>query len=197
MLFTTGVAAMFLGFYGVFFNLEEWAARTGVGFRGDAPPPNAPARGLQTAWLLAIMNLSSLVGRLGSSYLSDHFGAVNVHAVVASIAGGLCVLLWTFALTFSPALAFVILFGAFSGALIGLPPASVAAILGPEHEAQAKLGQWTGMMYSLAAVPALVGPVIGGHLISRYGYLALQVFCGACILPVSYTHLTLPTIYSV
>jgi len=194
ILFSAAISMMLLGFYGVFFNLEEWAAQTRVGFRGAAPPPctaddsnlegacATPA--LRTYWLLAMMNGSSSLGRLSSSYLCDKFGALNVHAFVTFIAALLCLILWTCAKKLAAAIVFVILFGAFSGSVIGLPPASMAFILGPSEDGQARLGQWTGMMYSIAAPFALTGPLIEGYIIQRYGYnfVTIQCFSGACFL---------------
>jgi MFS family permease len=91
--------------------------------------------------------------------------------------------LWTVTTELGHALAFVILFGAVSGAVIGLPPASMAYILGPSSSRQAKLGQWTGLMYTCAAPFALAGPVIAGHLISKYDtYLSIQMWSGFCLL---------------
>merc|ERR1711939_629113 len=68
--------------------------------------------------------------------------------------------------------------------VIGLPPASMAYLLGPNPEAQARLGQWTGMMYSAAGIFALTGPLIAGHLISAYGnnFLTVQLWSGACMM---------------
>ncbi|KAF4551549.1 Hypothetical protein D9617_13g100500 [Elsinoe fawcettii] len=192
ILFTSSICLMFFGFYGVFFNLEEWAAQTRVGYKGTSPPPCAPDQppntpcnppGLRTYWLLAIMNAASCVGRLSSSFLCDHFGALRVHSIVTLVAGTLCFTLWMLARTLPHAIAFVVLFGAFSGSVIGLPPASMAAILGREPAAQAKLGQWTGMMYTAAAPFALTGPVIEGVFIGRFGFGsgAIQAWSGACL----------------
>ena len=127
------------------------------------------------------MNGASTIGRLSSSFLCDRFGALRVHFTVALVSSFLCLFLWTFAKNLPTALVFVVLFGAFSGSLIGLPPASMAYILGPS--AQHRLGQWTGLMYSMAAPFALTGPVIEGYLITRYGqnYLTLQLFSGFCL----------------
>ena len=185
------ICFLFFGFYAIFFNLEEWAASTGLGFRDripggvDVEPNSAIADdAVRTFYLLATMNGASTLGRLGSSYLCDKFGALNVHATVTYVAALLVLCLWTTAKTVPAAIAFVVLFGIFSGAVIGLPPASVAFILGPDPLAQAKLGQWTGMMYSSAAIFALTGPVIAGHLISRYGdnFLTVQLWSGTCMM---------------
>ena len=113
------------------------------------------------------------------------FGALNIHGTSALLGSLLLLLLWTFATTLGPALAFVIIFGAVSGSIIGLPPASIAYILGrADFAQQAKLGQWTGMMYTFSAPFALTGPVIAGFLISEYGpnnYLTVQLWSGACL----------------
>ena len=139
---------------------------------------------MRTAILLAVMNVSSTAGRLGSASLTARYGPLNVHATVTLVASFLVFTAWTQAKTVTTAVVFVVLFGIFSGAVIGLPPASVADVLGLDDvEAQAKLGQWTGMMYSCAAPFALTGPVIAGHLISAYGknFLTVQLWSGACM----------------
>ena len=189
--FTAAICFLFMGFYAVFFTLEEWAAVKGFGYRD--PTPSAVGTSLaqevaddaiRTFYLLAIMNGSSTIGRLSSSYLCDHFGALNVHATVTFIASLLVLVLWSTADSVKSAIAFVVTFGIFSGAVIGLPPASVAYILGPDPAAQAKLGQWTGMMYSTSAVFALTGPVIAGHLITKYDqrFITVQLWAGLCML---------------
>ena len=184
---TASICFLFFGFYAVFFNLEEWAAAEGIGYK-DNVDPNGSDRihdsAVRTFYLLAIMNGSSTVGRLSSSYLCDHFGALNVHAVVTFISAVLTLVLWSLATSVPAAIAFVVIFGVFSGAVIGLPPASMAYLLGPNPEAQARLGQWTGMMYSAAGIFALTGPVIAGHLISEFGnnFLTVQLWSGACML---------------
>lgn len=211
--FCAAICWMFFGFYAVFFNLEEWAAVKGLvgsnmpvsevcilltscaqGYKDEIPNSESdtvPGFGyktpsnnaVRTFYLLAIMNATSTIGRLGSAYLCDHFGALNVHVVVTFIASLLVLVGWTLSNTVPAAIAFVVLFGIFSGAVIGLPPASVAYVLGPYPEAQAKLGQWTGMMYSLSAVAALTGPVIAGYLISEYeSYLTVQLWSGTCLM---------------
>lgn len=187
---TASICFLFFGFYAVFFNLEEWAADTGLGYKDVIPggpdislENEVPRDAVRTFYLLSIMNATSTIGRVSSAYLCDHFGALNVHAIVTFAASLLVLLLWTMANTVPAAIAFVVVFGIFSGAVIGLPPASVAYILGPDPVAQSRLGQWTGQMYSTSAIFALTGPVIAGHLISQYGgnYLTVQLWSGFCM----------------
>lgn len=205
--FTGGVCFLFLGFYAIFFNIEEWAAHNGFGTR-DVPSgldvklqQEVSQDAIRSFWLLSVMNASSTIGRLGSAWLSDRWGALNIHMASTAVGSLLVLILWTQAFTLGPALAFVIIFGAVSGAIIGLPPASIAYIL---HHAppgtlertttedtatstmlsSSKLGQWTGMMYTAAAIPALIGPVIAGHLVQEYykNYLTIQLWSGFCLL---------------
>jgi MFS family permease len=118
---------------------------------------------------------------------SDRTGPLNMHIVSQILSSLLCMVLWSLAGSTSAAIAFCVLFGMTSGAVIGLPPASMANILSgtyntPEHKhlSHSKLGQWTGMMYSMAAIPSLVGPVVAGHLVTKYNtYITVQMWAGA------------------
>jgi len=131
------------------------------------------------------MNGCSTIGRLGSAWVSDYWGALNVHASVTLVASLLVLLLWTLAKSTETAVAFVVLFGTVSGAVVGMPAASMANILGPSRQSRAKLGHWTGMMYTIAAPFALTGPVIAGCLLRSYGhmksFLPVQMWSGTCL----------------
>ncbi|KAK0882501.1 pre-rRNA processing [Friedmanniomyces endolithicus] len=173
---SAAVFFIFLGFYPVFFNLEAWAPRPGSHFAATA-----------TFALLSMMNGSSFLGRLLSAGIADHlgsYGALHVHGFVTAAASILLMAFWTTANTVGKAIGFVLLFGMFSGAVIGLPPASMAFIIGKTDKlAQARLGQRVGMMYSIASLPALVGPLIAGHLITQFGtFLAVQLWSGGCLM---------------
>ncbi|KAF1946690.1 MFS general substrate transporter [Clathrospora elynae] len=192
--FTAAVAFMFFGFYPVFFNLEEWASVRGFGTR-DAKasaftPENPTNKPLQTFWLLTIMNGASTVGRMFLAHFSDKVGALNMHIGAQFIASLLTLILWTLAGSETDAIAFCVVFGVFSGMVIGLPPASIGHILNCSYTspetvqfAKKKLGHWTGMMYTVAAIPALTGPVIAGHLITKYKtYITVQMWSGTTLM---------------
>lgn len=189
--YVASIAWLFLGFYPIFFNLEEWAGDSGLGLRDETPgafdisiPNEIHDDAIRTFYMLAILNGSSIVGRLSSGFLSDHFGALRVHCIVTFVASMLTLTVWTTADTVAHAMGFIVVFGIFSGAVIGLPPAGVAWILNPnDAEAQKKLGQWVGMMYTVAAIPALIGPLIAGILIEEFGnnYLTVQLWSGICL----------------
>ncbi|KAK0290543.1 pre-rRNA processing [Friedmanniomyces endolithicus] len=184
---SAAVFFIFLGFYPVFFNLEAWAAANGIAFRGNSRPAGIPPNAIETFALLSMMNGSSFLGRLLSAGIADHlgsYGALHVHGFVTATASILLMTFWTTANTVGKAIGFVLIFGMFSGAVIGLPPASMAFIIGKTDKlAQARLGQRVGMMYSIASLPALVGPLIAGHLITQFGtFLAVQLWSGGCLM---------------
>ena len=170
----------------------QWAAVRGFGTRESSSIVRTVThvvtdKPLQTFWLLTIMNGASTVGRLTLATFSDKTGPLNMHIVSQLICSLLTLILWSLAGSETDAIAFCVVFGVFSGMVIGLPPASVANILDcsyatPETRplAKKKLGHWVGMMYSCAAIPALLGPVIAGHLItSYYTYITVQMWSGA------------------
>lgn len=124
------------------------------------------------------------------AHFSDTIGALNMHIGAQFVASLLTLILWTCAGSEIAAIAFCVVFGIFSGMVIGLPPASIGNILNctyttPEdiHLAKKKLGHWTGMMYTFAGIPALTGPLIAGHLITKYNtYITVQVWSGTCLM---------------
>ncbi|KAF2470473.1 MFS general substrate transporter [Lindgomyces ingoldianus] len=191
--FMTAVSFLFFGFYPIFFNLEEWAAVSGYGTRDGIPTPvkviDSSNKPLQTFWLLTIMNGASTIGRLTMAAFSDKTGPLNMHIGAQLLSSILVLALWTLADSTGVAIVFCVLFGITSGAVIGLPPASVANILSCTYRSpsenvvgHSKLGQWTGMMYSAAAIPSLVGPVVVGHLVTEYStYITVQCWSGACL----------------
>jgi MCP family monocarboxylic acid transporter-like MFS transporter 10 len=135
------------------------------------------------------MNGASTIGRMLLAHFSDKLGALNMHSAAQITCTLLVLILWPLAGSESAAIAFCVVFGLFSGTVIGCPPASISNILNCTytssetiHLAKKKLGHWTGMMYSFAAIPALTGPVIAGHLITTYNnYLTLQMWSGFCL----------------
>ncbi|KAK3677280.1 hypothetical protein LTR78_002818 [Recurvomyces mirabilis] len=187
--FSAGFALMFMGFYPIFFALEPWATLSKLGWRGEVRPEELPRDTLATFALLAIMNATSFTGRPASATLSQYVaryrsGALHVHVVVNAIGTILVFCMWPFVITSKGAIAFVVLFGIFSGAIIGLPAASVAHIIGNHNDAgQKKLGQWVGMMYTMAAVPGLAGALICGKLADVYPntFLPVMKFCGTSL----------------
>ncbi|KAF2760733.1 MFS general substrate transporter [Pseudovirgaria hyperparasitica] len=188
--FTASISMLFLGFYPVFFNLEEWAASEGLGVKDRVPggfqnidlgEEEVAGDAIRTFYLLAVMNASSTIGRLGAAFLSDWMGALNLHIVATSVIAILVLCFWTLINNTAGAIGFVVIFGIFSGTVIGLPPASTAYILEQSGAQQSRLGQWVGMMYTAAAIPSLIGPIAAGALVQSFNdYLTVQLWAGVC-----------------
>ncbi|WPG97845.1 MFS general substrate transporter [Acrodontium crateriforme] len=191
--FCAAVFFLFFGFYPVFFNLEEWAAKNGLGYKDETPGPVASVTvpgqrllekdAIRTFWLTCICNGSSAVGRIVFAALCDYCcGALNVHAAVTGVASMLLLLFWPFIENVPAAICFNVFYGLLSGAVIGLPPASISYILGDQQ--QDRFGQWMGMTYAIAAPASFLGPVLAGLVVTKTNnnFLTVQLWCGVCIL---------------
>ena len=99
-----------------------------------------------------------------------------VHAVSCFGAVIVVLPLWPLAQQESHALAFCILFGILGGSLFGLPASGVAFIL--PNELADSLGAWTGIMWALSSVFALVGPPIVGQIVNRYSIESVAYWTG-------------------
>lgn len=63
----------------------------------------------------AIMSAIMVVGKIGSGFASDRIGRANMNAIVISMAGLLCLVLWLPAKNTATVWAFAALFGCFGG----------------------------------------------------------------------------------
>ncbi|KAI9875944.1 MAG: hypothetical protein M1830_007706 [Pleopsidium flavum] len=120
------------------------------------------------------------VGRLLGPTVAHRFGALNVYVITAFATSTFCFLFWPLAANTAAAIAFCALFGVFGGAVVALPAACVAEIL-PQGEHR-RLGQWTGMAFTLSAPWSLAGPAIVGALVSQFGILAPGLWGGSSML---------------
>ncbi|WVR05290.1 hypothetical protein IAU60_002303 [Kwoniella sp. DSM 27419] len=116
-----------------------------------------------TNYAIAILQVGSFLGRATSGILADTFGIWTVF--VSSIVGCSITVLAFWVATPLPAAVAVIglvTYGFASGAWITLVAASTG-VISPTRE----FGMRLGMLWSLTAVPALIGPVICGVLITN------------------------------
>ena len=80
----------------------------------------------------------------------------------------------------SHAIAFCVLFGVSLGAIIGLLASAIAYIILLEHIDL--LGAWTGTMWSICSIFALVGQLITGQVIKRGGMNVVGYWAGMSFL---------------
>ncbi|KAF3941719.1 hypothetical protein ABW19_dt0206988 [Dactylella cylindrospora] len=153
MLFVFGMVAAYSGLYMPFFYVEVWAQRMGL-----------DKHGLETFYLVSILNGASTFGRVVPNFIADRIGSINMQ-IPAMIISAILILCWLPMKTFSSLICFVVLYGFFSGVFISLPPASVASIT-PDVT---YFGVRMGMMFSIASVGTLTGTPISGALIHAQG----------------------------
>jgi MFS family permease len=141
-------------------------------------------------YIIAIMNAGSFVGRFAAGFASRVLGKFNIYIV----AQGVCALLlfvWLAIDSQGGVIAFALLYGASSGAVIAMMPACFAETA-PEPRF---IGTYMGMGMGISALPALTGTPINGRLLANYGsFDQPAIFSGSVV--VAGTLLMLATRYA-
>ena len=129
-------------------------------------------------YLLVASQAASLLGRLTASVPAQRFGVMPVWLFCCIISGVLC-FTWIASDNLSAFIAFCVLYGYFSGALIALPP-SIFPILCPDP---GTLGSRIGLSWTSSAISLLIGSPIGGALIDTRtaNFIGLQIWSGATL----------------
>jgi MFS family permease len=127
---------------------------------------------------------SSILGRLVASYAASRIG-VMIPWIVCVTTSALLNLVWIAVHERASLIAFSVLYGAFSGALIPLPP-SIFPVVCPDPSV---LGARLGMAQGLGSVASLIGSPIAGALSTvgvsgrdQRNYLGLQLWGGLVML---------------
>lgn len=131
------------------------------------------------AYLLAILNATSVFGRTIPGYLADRFGRFNVTIIVILFSAIIVLALWLPARANAPIIVFAALYGFGSGAFVSLAPALIAQISDVRQ-----IGVRTGTLFAIVSVAALVGNPIGGALVTSSGpdaFTHLQIFAGVTL----------------
>ncbi|KAJ8074988.1 hypothetical protein PM082_019315 [Marasmius tenuissimus] len=168
----------FLGLYTVLTYIDISAIRIGIS-------PDF------SFYFVSIANASSLVGRLISAFMVDKCGPINFYAPMTLFAG-IFTYAWPFARSQESLLAIAILNGFFTGAFVAtfvLPVYGMGEI--------DDVGRRTGMIMTIAAIGALIGPPISGAIndatdgFEAVGYYAGSMVLLSCALLVLTRHLVL------
>ncbi|KAJ5778373.1 MFS general substrate transporter [Penicillium odoratum] len=127
-------------------------------------------------YLVAILNATSVFGRIIPGLIADRVGRFNVMCVATLTSGILTFALWLTGRSNVAVILYAAFFGFFSGAYVSLTPALIAQ-LSPIQE----IGIRTGALYFFVSIAVLTGSPIAGALVSvdkgNYGYL--EIFAGA------------------
>ncbi len=121
--------------------------------------------GTQGAWLISLIGLASVLGRLGLGALGSVLPLMRLYQISYTVMG-LSYLIWLFAGDNSAALVvFVLVMGSSYGGFIALSPAIAAQLFGLTG-----LGGVLGALYTAAGLGGLAGPPLIGLLIDSYGF---------------------------
>lgn len=131
------------------------------------------------AYLLPIMNASSIFGRLAWSALADtSVGALDTFTAAGAMSGA-SVLYWISASDPAGNVAFAVLWGIFSGGFVALANVVLTGIT-PDLS---RLGTRLGMVSIIKGVGSLIGPPISGAILDASGrYLGVQLFSASGML---------------
>ncbi|KAH8082425.1 MFS general substrate transporter [Cristinia sonorae] len=165
MLLVAGGALVSLGLFIPNFYIVSYATERGV--------PSSLAFSV-----LAVMNGSSILGRLAPPYLSDVLGRFNMLVPSAFFAGLFTMVLWTFARTTAETMLYAVIYGFFSGAFNALVIPCIAQISDIRE-----IGVRIGMLYTIISFPSLAGGPAAGALLklSHGSYLGVTMLSGASV----------------
>ncbi|CAE6441775.1 unnamed protein product [Rhizoctonia solani] len=164
-LYVLAAVISFLGLYTVLTYLEVYG-REGVGIPKEF-----------SIYLIPIANAASLVGRVGSGYVTDKVGPLNT-LIPSTLVAGICTFIWPFARSKGALIAVSSVYGIACGTFVGMLPAPVAKMGSPED-----VGRRTGMLMTIAATGALAGPPISGAILGKTdSFVAVGLYAGSMII---------------
>jgi predicted MFS family arabinose efflux permease len=167
--YTLQVFGFFIGFMGLympFFYAQVYALRNSI-----TNPDLA-------FYLLAIMNSTSIFGRIIPNFLADKFGPFNVVIPCTLLSGILC---FCFIEVKSSAGLIVLMafYGFFSGTYVSIPPTIIVNL---SLDAREKIGTRLGQSFGFVALGLLIGTPIGGAILDKSGFKAVWVFGGSLLI---------------
>lgn len=147
--YSLGLFLSFAGLYIPIFYIIIWAQR------------HANVDSTLSFYLLAILNASSIFGRIIPGLIADKYGSLETaiaYTLVAGTLGYVAIVIKNL----GGLLVFAILYGFVSGAVVSLPSAIVASLT-PDMKL---VGTWMGQSFFLAALGVLIGSPIAGTSIN-------------------------------
>ncbi|KAI0810722.1 major facilitator superfamily domain-containing protein [Xylaria sp. FL0064] len=166
IVYVTSILFNNLGFFNPLFYLQSYAES----HRGAGLPV--------TKYLLAILNGSSIFGRLVPSALSRWFGVLNAFIITVTLSS-VSIFYWTSVHNIAGSIAFSVLYGFFSGGVVAFAPVVLTSIT----DDLSYLGTRLGVLNIFKGVASVIGAPIGGAIIQRSGsYLGMQLFSAFSVL---------------
>ncbi|KAF2660427.1 MFS general substrate transporter [Lophiostoma macrostomum CBS 122681] len=129
-------------------------------------------------YLLAIMNATSIFGRIIPNYVADKVGPFNVVIPCTVVTSVLCFCF----ITVSSSAGIVVLmgfYGFFSGSFVSLPPTIIVHL---SLNARDKIGTRLGQSFAVIACGLLIGTPIGGVILDAKGFTSVWIFGGVMLI---------------
>ncbi|KAF2703806.1 putative MFS monocarboxylate transporter [Pleomassaria siparia CBS 279.74] len=133
---------------------------------------------LNSIYLVAVMNATSIVGRTLPAPLADKYGRFNVLIIMSWLTTLFTLAIWIPANTEAKRWVFSSFFGVSSGTLVSMSPALVAQISDVRQ-----IGVRTGTMYTFVAIAVLIGNPVASSLVTDHhtNYRNLKIFAGCAM----------------
>lgn len=139
------------------------------------------------AYLLPILNASSIPGRIIPSFVADKVGSLDTYVVVCALSSA-SVFYWISVTNAAGNIAFAVLYGFWSGSVVSLGSVVLTSIT-PD---MSRLGTRLGMVSILKGIGSLIGPPISGAILKSTGkYIGIQLFAACGIMLTSLLSLVL------
>lgn len=167
LIFTLVQFFVFLGYLVPLFYIPTFAQ---VVFRTDEST---------SLYILVASQAASFFGRMGATLPVPYIGTMIPWVVCCGISGVLC-FAWIATTSLRSFIAFSVLYGFFSGALVALPP-GLFPVICPDPQ---KLGSRMGISWTFSAVSFLIGTPIAGVLVNieQAELLGAQLWSGGMLL---------------
>ncbi|KAF1913715.1 major facilitator superfamily domain-containing protein [Ampelomyces quisqualis] len=169
LIFTASTFFTFLGYIVPYFYIPTYA-RERLGTSDSL-----------SLYMLVFSIAGSFFGRLISGVVAHYCGAI-VTWILCTFSSGVLALSWISIEKESTFIAFSILWGFFSAALVTVPSAAFANIT-PDLS---RLGTRLGMSWSVSSIASLIGAPIAGALLKRKDgrtdFIGVQVWSGVCLM---------------
>ncbi|KAL7931653.1 major facilitator superfamily domain-containing protein [Trichoderma chlorosporum] len=139
------------------------------------------------AYLLPILNASSIPGRIIPSFVADKVGSLDTYVAVCALSSA-SVFYWISVTNAAGNIAFAVLYGFWSGSVVALGSVVLTSIT-PD---MSRLGTRLGMVSILKGIGSLIGPPISGAILSSTGkYIGIQLLAACGIMLTSLLSLVL------
>jgi MFS family permease len=151
ILFVAASVLIFLCMYTAFFYIQLFSETHHL-----SSPDFSP-------YLVTLLNVGSVFGRILPGYFADKLGSVNM-AIVCAAVSSILAYGWLGIHNLAGIVVFALLYGLFSGGIVSLLPSAVIALT-PD---MSRVGTRMGMMYTLTGFSILVGTPIAGAILGGY-----------------------------